>query len=202
MRHRIAIVALLAVGTACAALTAADSTKLADKTERKQYDRPPEMKIDKNKSYTATIETDAGTMVAELYPKVAPNTVNSFVFLSREGFYEGVIFHRVIPGFMIQGGDPTGTGEGGPGYELKAEFNDTKHVRGVLSMARTADPDSAGSQFFVMHDTSEHLDNQYTAFGKVTKGLETIDKIVSAPRDANDRPREPVKIKKITIEEK
>lgn len=202
MRHRIAIVALLAVGTACAALTAADSTKLADKTDRKQYDKPPEMKIDKNKSYTATIETDAGTMVAELYPKVAPNTVNSFVFLSREGFYEGVIFHRVIPGFMIQGGDPTGTGEGGPGYELKAEFNDTKHVRGVLSMARTADPDSAGSQFFVMHDTAEHLDNQYTAFGKVTKGLETIDKIVSAPRDANDRPREPVKIKKITIEEK
>jgi peptidyl-prolyl cis-trans isomerase B (cyclophilin B) len=196
MRHRIAIVALLAVTTACAALAA------ADKKEPKQYDKPPEMKIDKNKTYTATIETDAGTMVAELYPKVAPNTVNSFVFLAREGFYEGVIFHRVIPGFMIQGGDPTGTGEGGPGYELKAEFNDTKHVRGVLSMARTADPDSAGSQFFVMHGTAEHLDNQYTAFGKVTKGLETIDKIVNAPRDANDRPREPVKIKKITIEEK
>jgi len=103
---------------------------------------------------------------------------------------------------MIQGGDPTGTGEGGPGYELKAEFNDTKHDRGVLSMARTADPDSAGSQFFVMHGRAEHLDNQYTAFGKVTKGLETIDKIVSAPRDAGDRPTEPVKIKKITIEEK
>ena len=200
MHYRL-IVALLTVGTACAMLSAAAVNQAAEK-KRKQYDKPPEMKIDKAKTYTATIETEAGTMVAELYPKVAPITVNSFVFLAREGFYEGVIFHRIIPGFMIQGGDPTGTGEGGPGYELKAEFNDTKHVRGVLSMARTADPDSAGSQFFVMHDRAEHLDNQYTAFGKVTKGLETIDKIVTAPRGANDRPTNPVKIKKITIEEK
>ena len=194
MRHRTIIVPLLAAGLACAALA-------ADKA-RKQYDKPPEMTIDKDKTYTATIETEAGTMVAELYPKLAPNTVNSFVFLAREGFYEGVIFHRVIPGFMIQGGDPTGTGEGGPGYELKAEFNDTPHDRGILSMARTADPDSAGSQFFVMHGRAPHLDNQYTVFGKVTKGVETIEKIVTAPRDAEDRPTEPVKIKKVTIEEK
>jgi len=168
----------------------------------KQYSAPPPMKIDPNKTYTATIETTAGTMTAELWPKIAPQTVNSFVFLAREGYYEGVIFHRVIPGFMIQGGDPTGTGTGGPGYRLKAEFNDTKHDRGILSMARTADPNSAGSQFFVMHARSPHLDNQYTAFGKVTQGLEVIDKIANAPTGANDRPRDPTKITKITIEEK
>ena len=170
---------------------------------KKKYDKPPEMKIDKEKTYIATIETEAGTMVAELYPKIAPQTVNSFVFLAREGYYDNVIFHRVIPGFMIQGGDPTGTGSGGPGYQLPAEFNDTKHDRGVLSMARTSDPNSAGSQFFVMHDRAPHLDNKYTVFGKVTKGLETIDKIVNAPRDrSNDRPNDPVKIKTIKIEEK
>ena len=197
MRNRFAIVTLVALGVFCAAVATAE-----DKKDRKKYDKPPEMKIDPAKKYTATIETEAGTMVAELYPKIAPNTVNSFVFLAREKFYEDVIFHRIIPGFMIQGGDPEGTGGGGPGYELKAEFNDTKHERGILSMARTSDPDSAGSQFFVMHDRAEHLDNQYTVFGKVTKGLEVIDKIVNAPKDENDRPLKPVKIKKITIEEK
>ena len=169
---------------------------------RKTYSAPPPMTIDANTTYTATIDTSAGTMVAELWPKIAPQTVNSFVTLSRDGYYEGVIFHRVIPGFMIQGGDPTGTGSGGPGYKLKAEFNDTKHDRGILSMARTQDPNSAGSQFFVMHGRSPHLDNQYTAFGKVTQGLEVIDKIATAPAGANDRPRDPTKITKITIEEK
>jgi peptidyl-prolyl cis-trans isomerase B (cyclophilin B) len=168
----------------------------------KSYNAPPPMTIDANKTYTATIDTDAGTMTAELYPKIAPQTVNAFVFLAREGFYEGVIFHRVIPGFMIQGGDPTGTGTGGPGYKLKAEFNDMKHERGVLSMARTADPNSAGSQFFVMHANSPHLDNQYTGFGKVTGGQDVIDKIANAPKGAQDRPTNPVKIKKITITEK
>ncbi len=168
----------------------------------KQYSAPPAMKIDPNKTYTATIETSAGTMTAELWPKIAPQTVNSFVFLAREGYYDGVIFHRVIPGFMIQGGDPTGTGTGGPGYKLKAEFNPTKHTRGVLSMARTNDPNSAGSQFFVMHDTATHLDNKYTVFGKVTQGLEVIDKIANAPRDSSDRPRNPTTIKTIKIEEK
>ena len=167
----------------------------------KQYPAPPAMTIDANKTYTATIETDVGTMTAELYPKIAPQTVNAFVFLAKEGFYEGVIFHRCIPGFMIQGGDPTGTGTGGPGYKLKAEFNDLKHDRGVLSMARTNDPNSAGSQFFVMHDRSPHLDRQYTGFGKVTSGAEVIDKIANAPKGANDRPTKPVQIKKITITE-
>ncbi len=202
MRNRLVTLAVLAaaVPLVVMAAMAADSGDVS--ADKKKYDKPPEMKIDKNKKYTATIETDAGTMVAELYPKIAPQTVNSFVFLAREGFYEGVIFHRVIPGFMIQGGDPTGTGTGGPGYNLKAEFNDTKHVRGVLSMARAQDPDSAGSQFFVMHADSPFLDNKYTAFGKLTKGLETVDKIVSAPTGDQDRPTTPVKIKKITIEEK
>src|SRR5688500_14976595 len=178
---------------------AADSGDVSK--DKKQYPKPGDMKIDKEKTYIATIETDAGTMVAELYPKIAPQTVNAFVFLAREGFYEGVIFHRTIPGFMIQGGDPTGTGTGGPGYKLKAEFNNMKHERGVLSMARTADPNSAGSQFFVMHANSPHLDNQYTAFGKVISGLEVIDKIATAPKGAQDRPNNPVKIKKITVAE-
>jgi peptidyl-prolyl cis-trans isomerase B (cyclophilin B) len=168
----------------------------------KTYNAPPPMTIDANKTYTATIETSAGTITANLYPKDAPGHVNSFVFLSREGFYEGAIFHRVIPGFMIQGGDPTGTGTGGPGYKLKAEFNARKHKRGVLSAARTADPDSAGSQFFLMHADSPHLDNQYTAFGEVTDGMDVVDKIASAPRDRNDRPNNPTKIIKITIDEK
>ena len=168
----------------------------------KQYSAPADQKIDPNKTYTATIETTEGTITAELYPKLAPQTVNAFVFLAREGFYEGVIFHRVIPGFMIQGGDPTGTGTGGPGYKLKAEFNDFKHDRGVLSMARTNDPNSAGSQFFIMHDRAPHLDRQYTAFGKATSGLEVIDKIANAPKGANDRPNKPASIKKITITEK
>ena len=168
----------------------------------KQYSAPQTQNIDGNKTYTATIETTEGTMTAELYPKIAPQTVNAFVFLARDGYYEGVIFHRVIPGFMIQGGDPTGTGSGGPGYKLKAEFNDMKHDRGVLSMARTNDPNSAVSQFFVMHDRAPHLDRQYTAFGKITQGQEVIDKIVNAPKGANDRPRNPASIKKITVEEK
>jgi peptidyl-prolyl cis-trans isomerase B (cyclophilin B) len=168
----------------------------------KSWPNPPEMKIDVNKTYTAEIETTAGTIKANLYPKDAPGHVNSFVFLAREGFYDGVIFHRVIPGFMIQGGDPTGTGSGGPGYKLKAEFNKRKHTRGVLSAARTNDPNSAGSQFFVMHADSPHLDGQYTAFGEVTEGIEVVDKIASAPRDRNDRPNNPTKITKITITEK
>jgi peptidyl-prolyl cis-trans isomerase B (cyclophilin B) len=168
----------------------------------KSYNAPPPMTIDPNKSYTATIDTTAGEIKVELYPKDAPNHVNSFVFLAREGYYEGVIFHRVIPGFMIQGGDPTGTGGGGPGYKLKQEFNERSHKRGVLSMARTSDPNSAGSQFFIMHADSPFLDRQYTAFGMVTSGMETVDKIVNAPRDRNDRPNTPTTINKVTIEEK
>ena len=144
-----------------------------------------------------TIEMEnGGVMKAELYPEIAPNTVNNFISLIKQGFYDGVIFHRVIPGFMIQGGDPQGTGMGGPGYTIKGEFamngvkNDLKHTRGVLSMARAMDPDSAGSQFFIMVADAPHLDGQYAAFGKVTAGMEEADKVVSARRDWNDRPYE------------
>ena len=168
----------------------------------KQYNTAPAMTIDAKKTYNATIDTTLGEIKLELYPALAPNHVNSFVFLAREGFYDGVIFHRVIPGFMIQGGDPTGTGSGGPGYRIKQEFNPTPHKRGILSMARTNDPNSAGSQFFLMHQDSPFLDNQYTVFGNITSGIEVVDKIVNQPRDGNDRPKNPAKINKVTIEEK
>lgn len=168
----------------------------------KQYPAPPAMTIDPNKTYTATIDTTDGKIVAELYPKDAPQHVNSFVFLAREGFYNGVIFHRVIPGFMIQGGDPTGTGTGGPGYKIKSEFNSRKHTRGVLSAARSSDPNSAGSQFFIMHDEAPHLNGQYSAFGAVTSGMDVVDKIAGAPRDRDDRPKNPTQINSVTITEK
>ena len=168
----------------------------------KQYSAPPKMTIDAEKTYSATIDTTEGAITLDLFPKDAPQHVNSFIFLANEGYYNGVIFHRVIPGFMIQGGDHTGTGTGGPGYLLKAEFNNRKHERGVLSMARSNDPNSAGSQFFICHGDAGFLDRQYTAFGKVTDGMDVVDKIVAAPKGANDRPHNPAKITKITVTEK
>lgn len=154
-----------------------------------------------------TIEMESGDiMKAELYPEIAPNTVNNFISLVKNGFYDGVIFHRVIPGFMIQGGDPNGTGIGGPGYSIKGEFsangfkNDLKHSRGVLSMARTMAPNSAGSQFFVMHEDSPHLDGQYAAFGKLIEGEDVVDKICAVRTDYNDKPRIPQVMKKVTVE--
>ena len=154
-----------------------------------------------------TIEMeDGGVMKAELYPDVAPNTVNNFISLIQKGYYDGLIFHRVIPGFMIQGGCPDGTGMGGPGYSIKGEFtgngfqNNLVHDRGVLSMARTMAPDSAGSQFFVMVEKAPHLDGQYAAFGKVTSGMEAAQAIVSAPRDRADRPYEDQIMEKVTVE--
>lgn len=154
-----------------------------------------------------TIEMeDGGVMKAELYPDVAPNTVNNFISLIQKGYYDGLIFHRVIPGFMIQGGCPDGTGMGGPGYSIKGEFtgngfqNNLVHDRGVLSMARTMAPDSAGSQFFVMVEKAPHLDGQYAAFGKVIEGMEVADAIVSAKRDWNDKPRQPQRMKKVTVD--
>ncbi len=154
-----------------------------------------------------TIEMeDGGVMKAELYPDVAPNTVNNFISLIQKGYYDGLIFHRVIPGFMIQGGCPDGTGMGGPGYSIKGEFtgngfqNDLLHDRGVLSMARTMAPDSAGSQFFVMVEKAPHLDGQYAAFGKVIEGMEVADAIVNAKRDWNDKPRQPQRMKKVTVD--
>jgi peptidyl-prolyl cis-trans isomerase B (cyclophilin B) len=168
----------------------------------KQWSEAPKMAIDVNKTYTAHIDTTLGPIDVIFFPKDAPQTVNSFIFLAKQGFYNGVIFHRVIPGFMIQGGDPTGTGTGGPGYTLPAEFNSHKHVRGTLSMARTSDPNSAGSQFFIMHGDAPFLDGQYTAFGQVTSGLDVVDKIVNLPRNSNDKPNDPPSIKSITIQEK
>ena len=154
-----------------------------------------------------TIEMeDGGVMKAELYPDVAPNTVNNFISLVQKGYYDGLIFHRVIPGFMIQGGCPDGTGMGGPGYSIKGEFtgngfqNDLVHDRGVLSMARTMAPDSAGSQFFVMVEKAPHLDGQYAAFGKVIEGMEVADAIVSADRDRMDKPRQDQRMKSVTVE--
>lgn len=154
------------------------------------------------------IEMENGdVMRGELYPEIAPETVANFVKLVEDGFYDGLIFHRVIPGFMIQGGCPNGTGMGGPGHTIKGEFamngfkNDLKHERGVLSMARAMDPNSAGSQFFIMVEDAPHLDGQYAAFGKITEGMDAADKIVNQPRNAMDKPDTPQVMKKVTIEE-
>ena len=149
---------------------------------------------------------NGGVIEAELYPEIAPITVKNFEELVEKKFYDGLIFHRVIPGFMIQGGCPYGTGTGGPGYEIKGEFaangvkNDLKHTRGVLSMARAMHPDSAGSQFFIMHADAPHLDGQYAAFGKVVSGMDVVDKIASVRTDFRDRPLKEQKIKTIRIE--
>lgn len=155
-----------------------------------------------------TFEMESGkTFKAELYPDKAPNTVNNFLSLISKGYYDGLIFHRIIAGFMIQGGDPTGTGTGGPGYKIKGEFsgngfrqNDISHERGVLSMARSGHPDSAGSQFFVMHAEADYLDGQYAAFGKVIEGMEVVDEIATTKTDWYDRPYETQKMKKVTAE--
>lgn len=149
---------------------------------------------------------DMGDIKAELYPEVAPITVENFVKLAGSGFYNGLTFHRIIPGFMIQGGDPEGTGMGGPGYSIKGEFaangvpNSLIHTRGVLSMARSMNPDSAGSQFFIMHEDAPHLDGQYAAFGKVIEGIDVVDKVAAVKTDYNDRPLESVVIEIMSVE--
>ena len=158
-----------------------------------------------NPIVTFTMENGA-VMKAELYPEIAPNTVNNFISLVSKGFYDGLIFHRVIRGFMIQGGDPEGTGMGGPGYGIYGEFaqngfeNNLAHTKGVLSMARSMMPNSAGSQFFIMHETSPHLDGAYAAFGKVIEGLDVVDAIAETPTDFRDRPIEEQKLKSVTVE--
>ena len=150
--------------------------------------------------------SDGGIMKAELYPEIAPNTVNNFISLVSSGFYDGLIFHRVIRGFMIQGGDPQGSGMGGPGYGIKGEFsqngfpNPLKHERGVLSMARSMMPDSAGSQFFIMHETSPHLDGSYAAFGKLLEGEDVLDRIATCVTNFRDRPKMDQVMKKVTVE--
>lgn len=161
----------------------------------------------KENTVNIVIDTNMGEIKAELYPDVAPVTVKNFIDLIKKGFYNGLTFHRVIEGFMIQGGCPKGNGTGGPGYCIKGEFrangvkNDLKHERGVLSMARAMDPDSAGSQFFIMHETSLHLDGQYAAFGKVTDGMNVVDRIASVRTDFNDRPLEKVVITEMRVSE-
>lgn len=160
------------------------------------------------KNPIVTIEMENGKkIVAELYPDKAPNTVNNFISLANSGFYDGLVFHRVIQGFMIQGGDPAGNGTGGPGYCIKGEFaingfkdNDIKHLRGVLSMARAMMYDSAGSQFFIMHENASHLDGQYAAFGKVIDGMDVVDEIASVRTDFRDKPLKPQIMKKVTCE--
>ncbi len=158
------------------------------------------------KNPVVTIETNQGVIKVELYPQVAPNTVNNFISLASKGFYDGTIFHRVIPGFMIQGGDPEGTGIGGPGYGIEGEFsangfeNNLKHTTGVISMARSQQPNSAGSQFFIMVSDAPYLDGQYAAFGKVTEGQEVADKIFSAPRDSDDPPDQDQIMEKVTVD--
>lgn len=158
-----------------------------------------------NPVITITME-NGDVMKAELYPEIAPNTVNNFISLVSKGYYDGLIFHRVISGFMIQGGCPQGTGMGGPGYCIKGEFsqngfkNDLKHTEGVLSMARAMHPDSAGSQFFIMHKTSPHLDGAYAAFGKITEGMEVVNRIADERTDYSDRPLNEQKIKSMTVD--
>ena len=154
-----------------------------------------------------TFEMENGkVMKAELYPEIAPNTVNNFISLVQKGFYDGLTFHRVIYGFMIQGGCPKGTGTGGPGYNIKGEFNqnrfknDLRHTRGVLSMARAMHPDSAGSQFFIMHKDAPHLDGAYAAFGKLTEGYDVLDEIAECDTDMNDRPLDSQIMKKVTVD--
>lgn len=160
---------------------------------------------DKNPIVTFMME-NGDKIKAELYPDVAPNTVNNFISLINKGFYDGLIFHRVIKNFMIQGGDPEGTGMGGPGYSIKGEFkqngfdNNLKHDRGVLSMARSFMPDSAGSQFFIMHQDSPHLDGAYAAFGKVIEGMDAVDKIAEAKTNRQDRPKKDIRIEKVSVE--
>ncbi len=160
---------------------------------------------EQNPIVTFTME-DGKIMKAELYPEIAPNTVNNFISLIQKGFYDGLIFHRIISGFMIQGGDPNGTGMGGPGYSIKGEFkrngfkNDLKHTKGVLSMARSGNPNSAGSQFFIMHENAPHLDGDYAAFGKLIEGEDTLNDIACVPTDWEDRPQKPPVMKSVTVE--
>ncbi len=165
-----------------------------------QYDAQPELTIDLDKTYEATLHTSEGDITVEFYPAVAPMAVNNFLFLAAEGFYDDVIFHRTIPGFMIQGGDPTGTGTGGPGYQFRDEVHSrTGYPRGTMAMAN-AGPNTNGSQFFIVHQDAG-LPNAYTIFGEVTDGMDVVDAIATKPTGAQDRPNDPISINSITINE-
>lgn len=171
-------------------------------TQDMQMTEPPQMQIDVNKQYFATVKTNIGTVKIKFFTKDAPKTVNNFVALARKGFYDGLIFHRVIKGFMIQGGDPEGTGTGGPGYQFEDEINSNKHFRGSLSMAN-AGPNTNGSQFFIVTaQSTPHLDELHTVFGEVVEGMETVDKIEAVQTNAANKPVETMKMIKVTISEK
>jgi cyclophilin family peptidyl-prolyl cis-trans isomerase len=191
---------MVIVALAAIPLVRADEAK----KERKTYDKPPEMKIDVNKKYTATLDTDKGKIVIELFPKEAPHTVNNFVFLAREGFYDGTIFHRVIPDFMIQGGDPTGTGAGDAGYKFDDETDPQKNPHkfkvGTVAMAN-AGPNTNGSQFFINEKPTPWLQGHHTIFGQVTEGQDVVHAIATAERDDNDKPKTDIHIKSVTIKE-
>ncbi len=178
----------------------ADFASVCQKSDQKTF-TSPETVIDPNRSYTATIRTEKGDMTIELAPDVAPVTVNNFVFLACKGFYEGVTFHRVIPGFVAQGGDPTGLGSGGPGYAIPDELSDQPFERGTVGMARTTNPDTGGSQFFICYEAQPDLDGKYTVFGKVTAGLDVLNSLT--PRDPQTNPNAPPgdKILEITVQE-
>jgi len=182
-----------------------ETAEQAEEETNEQTNYPED--VEENPVVTITMENDE-QITAELYPEIAPNTVANFVSLVEDGFYDGLIFHRVIPGFMIQGGDPEGNGTGNPGYGIPGEFssngfeNDLEHERGILSMARSQDPDSAGSQFFLMTELSPHLDGDYAAFGEVTEGMEVADEIVSVERDDMDKPLEDQQMKEVTVDTK
>ena len=192
--------------TVLIAILAACGKETAENKEQESNANYAE-EVTENPIVTITMENDK-KIVIELEPKTAPNTVANFISLVEDGFYDGLIFHRVIPGFMIQGGDPDGTGMGGADYAIKGEFtsngfeNTLTHERGVISMARSQDPDSAGSQFFIMTEQATHLDGDYAAFGKVTEGMETVDEIVAAERAKNDKPLEDQKIKTVEVDTK
>lgn len=182
-----------------------ESKEETEETEKNE--ETPKYKGENEEAPIVTITMEDGAeVIIELYPQIAPNTVNNFISLIQDNFYDGLIFHRVIPGFMIQGGDPEGTGTGGPGYSIKGEFesndfsNKLEHKRGVLSMARSQSPDSAGSQFFIMHEDSQQLDGDYAGFGQVIEGMDVIDEIVSVPTEDQDRPEEDQKIKSMTVD--
>jgi peptidyl-prolyl cis-trans isomerase B (cyclophilin B) len=196
------IISLLMAIFLCLALTACTgSNKSSDSGSSKTVDYSND-----TNPVAEIVMSDGSVIKVELYPEAAPNTVNNFIYLANSGFYDGLTFHRIIPGFMIQGGDPKGDGTGGPGYSIAGEFkangfeNNLKHTRGVISMARAQSYDSAGSQFFIMVSDATSLDGQYAAFGKVTEGMEIVDKIVSAERGSNDKPVEPIVMSKITID--
>lgn len=197
----ISIMMILAIFTGCS--SSSDEGNDAANNDEADTERPEP--TGKTPIVTMTMK-NGGEVTIELYPDIAPNTVNNFISLVEDGFYDGLIFHRVIPGFMIQGGDPEGNGTGGPGYGIKGEFanngfaNDLAHEKGVLSMARSQSPDSAGSQFFIMTDEATHLDGDYAAFGKVVDGMEIVDEIVGVDKGAQDKPKKDQVIQSMTVE--